>query len=254
MDSKNLEDAFHKAVEDEVYSKAGQKLGYWAKRFKQQLNRKGGLATAKLQLARVKKGKPTPGFIKLTESGQEGLSCSLEALVIRDPWNQLFKESELQVARERLAKYGYFVDSKDSKFFEDHFDELETESFTEGKKTTIPVNRHERNKKARDACVEYHGPSCCVCSFDFETFYGEVYKGFIHVHHIVELSSIQGEYNVDPETDLRPVCPNCHAIIHSRVPCLSIEEARQKTPKELKSFFEVSLKNYPKPNQMRNPQ
>ena len=250
MDSKNLEEAFDKAVHDEVYRKAGKKLGYWAKRFKQQLNRKGGLATAKSKLQTV----ATAGFLKLVESGKEGLNCSLEALVIRDPWNQLFEESELEVARERLAKYGYFIDTNDSKFFEDHFDELETESFTEGNKKEISFNRHERNKKARDACVEYHGASCCVCNFNFETIYGDSYKGFIHVHHLVELSSIKDTYEVNPINDLRPVCPNCHAIIHSRVPCFSIEEARQKTPKELKSFFEVRLKNYPTPNQTQNPQ
>jgi hypothetical protein len=32
------------------------------------------------------------------------------------------------------------------------------------------------------------------------------------------------EYEVDPVKDLRPVCPNCHAMIHRRSPPLSIEE------------------------------
>jgi predicted HNH restriction endonuclease len=26
--------------------------------------------------------------------------------------------------------------------------------------------------------------------------------------------------------DLRPVCPNCHAVLHHRVPAFSIEEVR----------------------------
>jgi 5-methylcytosine-specific restriction protein A len=58
----------------------------------------------------------------------------------------------------------------------------------------------------------------------FEQCYGEVAKGFIHVHHLRPLSEIGEEYEVDPIADLRPVCPNCHAVLHLRVPAYSIEE------------------------------
>jgi predicted HNH restriction endonuclease len=40
------------------------------------------------------------------------------------------------------------------------------------------------------------------------------------------LSEIGGEYIVDPVADLRPVCPNCHAVLHRRIPAYSIEEVR----------------------------
>ncbi|MDQ2907279.1 MAG: hypothetical protein M3Y81_27545 [Chloroflexota bacterium] len=33
-------------------------------------------------------------------------------------------------------------------------------------------------------------------------------------------------YRVDPIKDLRPVCPNCHTIIHSQYPPYSIDEVR----------------------------
>ncbi|HSX81067.1 MAG TPA: HNH endonuclease [Candidatus Saccharimonadia bacterium] len=49
---------------------------------------------------------------------------------------------------------------------------------------------------------------------------------FIHVHHCRPLSEIAGEYVVDPIEDLRPVCPNCHAVIHRRTPPFTIEEVR----------------------------
>ena len=48
--------------------------------------------------------------------------------------------------------------------------------------------------------------------------------GFIHVHHLRQLSEIRKEYLVDPIKDLRPVCPNCHAVLHLRNPAYSIEE------------------------------
>jgi len=34
------------------------------------------------------------------------------------------------------------------------------------------------------------------------------------VHHIVPLNEIRETYTVHPIDDLRPVCPNCHAMLH----------------------------------------
>lgn len=88
------------------------------------------------------------------------------------------------------------------------------------------VKSYERNPQARVRCIEIHGAKCVVCDFDFEAVYGEIGKGYIHVHHIRPLSEIGGEYVVDPVTDLRPVCPNCHAMLHRRNPAFGIEEVR----------------------------
>jgi 5-methylcytosine-specific restriction protein A len=38
------------------------------------------------------------------------------------------------------------------------------------------------------------------------------------------MSSIGNKYKVDPIKDLRPVCPNCHAMLHQKTPPFSIEE------------------------------
>ncbi|MCX7418510.1 MAG: HNH endonuclease [Planctomycetia bacterium] len=65
-----------------------------------------------------------------------------------------------------------------------------------------------------------------VCAFDFALVYGAVGEGLIHVHHLRELSEIGEEYEVDPIRDLRPVCPNCHFVIHQRRLCFSIDEVR----------------------------
>ena len=42
---------------------------------------------------------------------------------------------------------------------------------------------------------------------------GREAEGYIHVHHLRGLSDVGGEYVVDPVNDLRPVCPNCHAVL-----------------------------------------
>ena len=61
---------------------------------------------------------------------------------------------------------------------------------------------------------------------NFEATYGPAGKGLIHVHHLKTLASIGAEYEIDPVADLRPVCPNCHAMIHHGEPMHSIEDVR----------------------------
>lgn len=97
----------------------------------------------------------------------------------------------------------------------------------EGAQKTVRVNDYERNPLARRQCIEHYGAKCVVCDLDFNDKYGEIGAGFIHVHHLVELAEIGEEYTVNAITDLRPVCPNCHAMIHRRKPGYSIEEMRE---------------------------
>jgi 5-methylcytosine-specific restriction protein A len=99
--------------------------------------------------------------------------------------------------------------------------------YTEGKQSTITINRYERDPKARLACINHYGAKCCVCDFDFESFYGEIGAGFIHVHHLNPIASQTGTYQLDAIKDLRPVCPNCHAMLHRETPPISIENLRK---------------------------
>lgn len=91
------------------------------------------------------------------------------------------------------------------------------DKYHEGAKITVEVNKHERNSSARVKCITYHGCYCHVCGINFEDIYGEIGRNFIHVHHIVPLNEINEEYSVNPETDLIPVCPNCHAMLHKKL-------------------------------------
>lgn len=107
-------------------------------------------------------------------------------------------------------------------------EELSSSSvFCEGVKRPITVNTYERSAEARRKCIAHHGTKCAVCGFDFSDKYGAVGAGFIHVHHILPLSSLESGYSVNPIEDLRPVCPNCHAIIHKQKPPYQIDEVKQ---------------------------
>jgi 5-methylcytosine-specific restriction protein A len=58
----------------------------------------------------------------------------------------------------------------------------------------------------------------------FEERYGPEAAGIIHVHHVVPLSEIGERYEVDPIKDLRPVCPNCHTVIHATKQARTVEQ------------------------------
>lgn len=96
-------------------------------------------------------------------------------------------------------------------------EQISDDSFLkEGAKKQIQINVFERDPKARQQCIDHYGLSCTVCNFHFELAYGQLAKGYIHVHHLTPLSEINEEYVVNPIEDLRPVCPNCHAMLHQK--------------------------------------
>jgi 5-methylcytosine-specific restriction protein A len=113
-------------------------------------------------------------------------------------------------------------------------EEIPTESqekLIEGAKKTITVNSYERNSKARKRCINHYRSTCNVCDLDFEKTYGELGKDFIHVHHLTKVADIGEIYEVNPIKDLRPVCPNCHAMLHKKEPPLTIGELKERLNK-----------------------
>jgi 5-methylcytosine-specific restriction protein A len=97
-------------------------------------------------------------------------------------------------------------------------------TYTEGTPNQVTLTKYERNPFARKKCIEYFGLSCIVCGFNFEKTYGLIGKDFIHVHHLRQIATVGKTYEVDPIKDLRPVCPNCHSIIHKRKTAFTIDE------------------------------
>lgn len=100
------------------------------------------------------------------------------------------------------------------------------EKLYEGALITVKANKYERNQKARRECVAKKGYQCLVCGRDFEATYGEIGKNFIHVHHLTPISSVGKEYELNVDTDLVPVCPNCHYMLHRKDPPYTVEELK----------------------------
>ena len=106
-------------------------------------------------------------------------------------------------------------------------DEVEENSvLLEGARRRVSVNVYERDRTARVRAIARWGIACVCCGFDFQRAYGSRGVGLIHVHHVVPIASIGTAYLLDPESYIRPVCPNCHAIIHRFDPVLSVEDVK----------------------------
>ena len=102
----------------------------------------------------------------------------------------------------------------------------EIELYAEGKSRFVTVKTYDRSPAARQACIAHHGHNCSVCGFSFQNAYGTLGAGYIEVHHLNQIADAGEERLIDPITDLRPVCANCHRMLHKQRPPLSVEELR----------------------------
>jgi 5-methylcytosine-specific restriction enzyme A len=219
----SLEDELTDAL-IEAYRRGGEETGYWGRRFLQAVRRNGGLATAKRMLKPRNPGQRA-GLDALLNANRPDLT--MEAVLIQPRFRPLFSERELRVAADRLGEYGKEAALRHAKRERLYPDELEPgRKYIEGARKQVRVNAYERDARARSACLKHHGYRCSVCGLLFEELYGEVGEGFIHVHHLRPLALSDGVYILDPVEDLRPVCPNCHAMLHRREPPLSIAELK----------------------------
>ena len=98
---------------------------------------------------------------------------------------------------------------------------------TEGSRIEYFGSRIERNPQNRKDAIKIHKAKCFACGFEFEKKYGSFGKGFIEIHHIKPLSDQETEIVINPETDLIPLCANCHRMIHHTKPCLTLEELKE---------------------------
>lgn len=99
----SLEADFHNAMH-EIYRLADKECHYRPTYFLRMLAEHGGLATAKILLA---KQHVSEGFTKLAELGR--LDLSMESLVLENKWRSLFTDRELAIARNRLKVSGQRV-------------------------------------------------------------------------------------------------------------------------------------------------
>jgi 5-methylcytosine-specific restriction enzyme A len=214
-------DEFNDAME-EVYYRAGREAGYWANYFIRDIRQRGGLATAK-RLLKPQSGTVHRGLQALIDAGMTHIS--VEHLVLTERFQELFTKRELAEARRRLDALPKDAKREPVSAAQNHPETLSgRREYYEGAIRQVLVNAYERDPAARAACLRRHGFRCAVCSLNFQERYGDIGKEFIHVHHKKPLAACRKSYRVNPEKDLVPVCPNCHAMLHTSDPPLTVEE------------------------------
>ncbi|MGH9447639.1 MAG: hypothetical protein ACRD3O_18210 [Terriglobia bacterium] len=99
----SLEERFHEEMLN-IYRRANDECRYNPTRFPSMVNGVGGKAAAK---ALLHPGSPQYGFEVLWERGR--LDLTVEAVVLREPWRQLFSPDELAEIRSRLKQHGHTI-------------------------------------------------------------------------------------------------------------------------------------------------
>jgi 5-methylcytosine-specific restriction enzyme A len=211
----------------DLYSRAGRETGYWGYRYLGALKRHGGLATARRMLRPKRDDKIDAGLQKLIDAGRAD-ELSVEAIVLRAEFRDLFTATELLEARRRLRLIPESARQRPIPPSRNHPDEVDPHAIYEGGRVkSVLVNVYERDSKARDECLEYHGYDCAVCEVNFFAVYGELGRDFIHVHHKKPLALRKGRHEINPRLDLIPVCPNCHAMLHATNPPQTVEQLQR---------------------------
>lgn len=109
---------------------------------------------------------------------------------------------------------------------EEEVDRPEEQETFEGRLTEAKVLRRQRNRAARQQCLEASGYTCHVCGFNFEKTYGEIGKNFLEVHHIKPLATYDDEHPI-PQSELVALCSNCHSMVHRKREVLDVEDLKR---------------------------
>lgn len=167
------------------------------------------------------KGERYEHYLLLIETISDEMQRSGPIMAIIDSETKGYIKSAYLMAQDLVFKLFY-------QYYDNGFvDEVESQvEFIEGSTSLVTRSSRQRNRNARQKCIELMGAVCSVCGFDFEQHYGSIGKGYIHVHHKTPISERDGNYMIDVSSDLVPVCPNCHAMLHKEMDgkCLSVEE------------------------------
>ncbi len=133
------------------------------------------------------------------------------------------RDTKTLIVKDGISRFSEYLSFTERFVFPEQVAHTE---FFEGAAIRVIANRYERDARARKLCIAKWGLACMACDLSFASTYGPLGDGFIHVHHLTPIASIREEYVLVPERDLRPVCPNCHAMLHRQEPPLSIQALR----------------------------
>ena len=168
------------------------------------------------------------GRYKLTAEGHDYLNANREQ--IEYLFSNKYSYDELIQAIDSIEK----ATNKKHKVYV----YTEQDMITEGNRFLTINNVRKRSQSLRQAAIEHYKQQngkiyCDVCGFCFEEAYGDIGKDFIEIHHIKPLYQYSNEgfkaYIPEAIEKVRPLCANCHRMIHRNPKRpMSIEELKDK--------------------------
>jgi predicted HNH restriction endonuclease len=153
------------------------------------------------------------GKYTLTEKGEKYLTENIDQ--VEYLFSNKFTSSEVADVVTAIEK----TSGKKRKVYVYSEDDMVTEGTAVSKETVIK----KRSRKLRMAAIEHYRKSdgkiyCAACGFCFEDKYGDIGKDFIEIHHenpVYQYSDDGFEaYVSEAVKKVRPLCANCHRMIH----------------------------------------
>jgi len=155
--------------------------------------------------------------------GKSGLSRGnkLEATI----WNEFHSDPI------RLSQTAAAIKANLPEFSDVIYEPIEIEEAEEGRILTRAHLVRERSRrlveaKKQEAIRETGKLVCEACGFDYKATYGERGQGFIEMHHALPVHQLLPGAKTRLG-DLHLLCANCHRMVHSRHPWLSIDQLRK---------------------------
>lgn len=185
-----------------------------------------GLPCLPVMVVKAEKMKPGIGFVSAYRELHREQENITDDDIAKAEWQKVRTFTGWQVLLDYYGINRTFTGPRDLAAMQ-----KSKQNYEESREITEKIGQEiKRSPEARKRCLEIKGSTCVVCGFNSEELYGV--PGIIHVHHIKPLAerlSSKSTVQTDPIADLVPVCPNCHALIHSKKghnECYTIEEAK----------------------------
>lgn len=104
---------------------------------------------------------------------------------------------------------------------------IEEQEALEGETYKTEATFRKRNRALIQAKKASSDGRCEVCGFGFEERYGSIDRDCLVAHHISPIAGRSGASKTSLD-DIALLCPNCHAVVHTEDPPISLEDLRKR--------------------------